>query len=252
MHEAPLVEHLEELRARIIRALLAWFVGMGVAWTFRVQLLEILKHPLNVATQARGIEANLIQQSITEGFIVSLKIAAFGGLILAMPFIVYQIWAFIAPGLYPHERRLAIPFILGAGFSFAVGVVFSYYVLLPFAVPFLLGFLGDQVVPLLSIDKYMSQILMYLTVVGLMFELPVLSFLFTKLGMLDWRFLARNRRIAIIVIVTLAAIITPTADPFNLALLSIPLLLLYEISIWVSRVSGRAAQPEEDSADEAR
>jgi len=248
VQEAPLVEHLEELRARIIKALLAWVVGMGVAWTFRVQLLEILKRPLNVATQVRGIEANLYQQTITEGFIVSLKIAAFGGLILAMPFIVYQIWAFIAPGLYPHERRLAIPFILGAGFSFAVGVVFSYYVLLPFAVPFLLGFLGDQVVPLLTIDKYMSQVLMYMTVVGLMFELPVLSYLFTKLGLLNWQFLAKNRRIAIIVIVTLAAVITPTADPFNLALLSVPLLLLYEMSIWVSRIAGRGMSRAE--ADE--
>jgi len=248
VQEAPLVEHLEELRARIIRALLAWFVGMGIAWTFRVQLLEILKYPLDVATKVRGIEASLYQQTITEGFIVSLKIAAFGGLILAMPFIVYQVWAFIAPGLYPHERRLAVPFILGAGFSFAVGVVFSYYVLLPFAVPFLLGFLGDQVVPLLTIDKYMSQVLMYMTVVGLMFELPVLSYLFTKLGLLNWQFLAKNRRIAIIVIVTLAAVITPTADPFNLALLSVPLLLLYEMSIWVSRIAGRGMSRAE--ADE--
>ena len=248
MQEAPLVEHLEELRARIIRALLAWLVGTGIAWTFRVQLLEILKYPLDVATKVRGIEADLYQQTITEGFIVSLKIAAFGGLILAMPFIVYQVWAFIAPGLYPHERRLAIPFILGAGFSFAIGVVFSYYVLLPFAVPFLLGFLGDQVVPLLTIDKYMSQVLMYMTVVGLMFELPVLSYLFTKLGLLNWQFLAKNRRIAIIVIVTLAAVITPTADPFNLALLSVPLLLLYEVSIWVSRVAGRGTSRAE--ADE--
>ena len=249
MQEAPLVEHLEELRARIIRALLAWFVGMGVAWAFRVDLLKILKRPLDVATQVRGIEANLYQQTITEGFIVSLKIAAFGGLVIALPFIVYQLWAFIAPGLYPHERRLAVPFILGAGFSFAVGVVFSYYVLLPFAVPFLLGFLSDQVIPLLTIDKYMSQILMYLTVVGLMFELPVLSFLFTKLGMLDWRFLARNRRIAIVAIVTLAAIITPTADPFNLALLSVPLLLLYEVSIWVSRAAGRGRTRPDTGAE---
>jgi len=248
VQEAPLVEHLEELRARIIRALLAWMVGMGIAWTFRVQLLAILKYPLDVATQTRGIPAQLYQQTITEGFIVSLKIAAFGGLILAMPFIVYQVWAFIAPGLYPHERRLAVPFILGAGFSFAVGVVFSYYVLLPFAVPFLLGFLGEQVVPLLTIDKYMSQVLMYMTVVGLMFELPVLSYLFTKLGLLNWQFLSKNRRIAIIVIVTLAAVITPTADPFNLALLSVPLLLLYELSIWVSRVAGRGMSRAE--ADE--
>jgi sec-independent protein translocase protein TatC len=108
VQEAPLVEHLEELRTRIIRATLAWFVGMGVAWAYRVQLLALLKRPLDAATQTRGIQAQLYQQTITEGFIVSLKIAAFGGLILALPFIVYQVWAFIAPGLYRHDKIILL------------------------------------------------------------------------------------------------------------------------------------------------
>ena len=107
MKEAPLVEHLEELRARILWSLLAGAVGTGVAWTFRVQLLEWLKRPLDLAAKAHGIQVNLIVLDITEPFLVSLKVAAFGGLVLALPFIVYQVWAFIAPGLYEHEKRLA-------------------------------------------------------------------------------------------------------------------------------------------------
>ncbi len=239
MKEAPLVEHLEELRARLIRSLLAWVVGAGVAYGFRVELLAILKRPLDIAAQARGIEVNLIVLDITEPFITSLRVAAFGGLILALPFIVYQVWAFIAPGLYPHERRLAVPFLLGAGFSFTVGVVFAYYVLLPFAVPFLLAFLGDVITPQISIGRYIGQMLTYMAVMGILFELPVVSYLLTRLGILDWRFLAQNRRVAIVAIVALAAIITPTADAVNLALVSVPLVFLYEVSIWISRWAGR-------------
>ncbi|AEB10881.1 twin-arginine translocase subunit TatC [Marinithermus hydrothermalis] len=245
MKEAPLVEHLEELRVRLIRSLLAWMVGAGVAYAFRVELLAILKRPLDLASQARGLEVNLIVLDITEPFITSLRVAAFGGLILALPFIVYQVWAFIAPGLYPHERRLAVPFLLGAGFSFTVGVVFAYYVLLPFAVPFLLAFLGDVITPQISIGRYIGQMLTYMAVMGILFELPVVSYLLTRLGFLDWRFLAQNRRVAIVAIVALAAIITPTADAVNLALVSVPLVFLYEVSIWISRWAGRRqTQPD--------
>jgi Sec-independent protein translocase TatC len=157
LKEAPLVEHLEELRTRLIWALLSWAVGTGVAWTFRVQLLDWLKRPLDLAAKQNGIQVNLIVLDITEPFLVSLKVAAFGGLVLALPFIVYQVWAFIAPGLYEHEKRLAGPFLLGAGFSFALGALFAYYSFLPFAIHFLLGFLGDVVTPQISIGRYMGQ-----------------------------------------------------------------------------------------------
>ncbi|MFN3180213.1 MAG: twin-arginine translocase subunit TatC, partial [Thermus sp.] len=177
MKEAPLVEHLEELRARILWSLVAWVVGTGVAWSFRVQLLEWLKRPLDLAAKQNSIQVNLIVLDITEPFLVSLKVAAFGGLVLALPFIVYQVWAFIAPGLYEHEKRLAAPFLLGAGFSFAAGALFAYYGFLPFAIPFLLGFLGEVITPQISIGRYMGQVLMMMGVMGLVFEMPVGSYL---------------------------------------------------------------------------
>lgn len=247
MKEAPLVEHLEELRTRILWSLLAWVVGTGVAWSFRVQLLEWLKRPLDLAAKTNNIQVNLIVLDITEPFLVSLKVAAFGGLVLALPFIVYQVWAFIAPGLYEHEKRLAVPFLLGAGFSFALGALFSYYGFLPFAIPFLLGFLGDVITPQISIGRYMGQVLMMMTVMGVVFEMPVVSYLLARLGILSSAFLARNWRIAVVLLLTLAALITPTVDVVSLAIVTGPLLVLYWISVLVARVAERA-RPKEEAA----
>ena len=170
--------------------------------------------------------------------------AAFGGLVLALPFIVYQVWAFIAPGLYEHEKRLAVPFLLGAGFSFALGALFAYYAFLPFAVPFLLGFLGDVVTPQISIGRYMGQILMMLTVMGVVFEMPVVSYLLARLGILTSSFLARNWRIAVVLLLTLAAVITPTVDVVSLFIVSGPLLVLYWVSVLVARLAERQ-RPQE-------
>jgi len=247
LKEAPLVEHLEELRARLIWALLSWAVGTGVAWTFRVQLLNWLKYPLDLAAKQNGIQVNLIVLDITEPFLVSLKVAAFGGLVLALPLIVYQVWAFIAPGLYEHERRLAVPFLLGAGFSFALGVLFAYYGFLPFAIPYLLGFLGDVVTPQISIGRYMGQVLMMMGVMGVVFEMPVVSYLLARLGILSSAFLARNWRVAVVLLLTLAAVITPTVDVFSLGVVTLPLLLLYWISVLVARLAERQ-RPKEEAA----
>lgn len=247
MKEAPLVEHLEELRSRLLWSILAWAVATGVAWSFRVQLLGWLKHPLDLAAKQNGIQVNLIVLDITEPFLVSLKVAAFGGLILALPFIVYQIWAFIAPGLYEHEKRLAVPFLLGVGFSFALGALFAYYGFLPFAIPYLLGFLGGVVTPQISIGRYMGQVLMMMAVMGLVFEMPVVSYLLARLGILSSNFLARNWRIAVVLLLTLAAIITPTVDVVSLAIVSLPLLVLYWISVLVARLAERQ-RPKEAEA----
>lgn len=247
MKEAPLVEHLEELRSRILWSLLTWVVGTGVAWSFRVQLLEWLKRPLDLAAQQNHIQVNLIVLDITEPFLVSLKVAAFGGLVLALPFIVYQVWAFIAPGLYEHEKRLAVPFLLGAGFSFALGALFAYYGFLPFAIPFLLGFLGEVITPQISIGRYIGQVLMMMGVMGLVFEMPVVSYLLARLGILSSTFLARNWRIAVVLLLTLAALITPTVDVVSLAIVTGPLLVIYWISVLVARVAERA-RPKEEAA----
>ncbi|TBH21125.1 twin-arginine translocase subunit TatC [Thermus thermamylovorans] len=238
MKEAPLVEHLEELRARILRAVLAWAVMTGVAFAFRVQLLDWLRRPLDAAAARHGIQVNLIVLDIVEPFFVSLKVAAFGGLVLALPFIVYQVWAFIAPGLYEHEKRLAVPFLLGAGFSFALGALFAYLVLLPFVVPFLLGFLGDVVTPQISIGRYMGQMLMMMAALGLVFEMPVVSYLLARLGLLTADFLRRNWRVAIVLLLFVSALITP-ADVFSMVVVALPLFVLYWVSVMVAGVAER-------------
>ncbi|MGK0619637.1 twin-arginine translocase subunit TatC [Meiothermus cerbereus] len=248
MREAPLMEHLEELRNRLIWAIVSWAVMTAVAFTFRVQILEALRRPLDAYNKSASLKAELIVLNITEPFLTAFKVAAFGGLALALPFIVYQIWAFIAPGLYPHERRLAIPFILGAGFSFALGALFAYFVLLPFAVPFLLGFLGDVVTPQISIGMYMGQVVTFLAVMGILFEMPVVSFLLAKLGMLSSRFLISNWRIAVVLLITLAALITPTVDVVNLSLVSIPLMVLYGFSILLVKWAERGRPKEVETS----
>jgi len=248
MRESPLIEHLEELRARLLWAIGAWGVMTAVAFTFRVQILDLLKRPLDAYNATAAVKAQLIVLNITEPFLTAFKVAAFGGIALALPFIVYQIWAFIAPGLYDNERRLAVPFLIGAGFSFAVGAVFAYFVVLPFAVPFLLGFLGDVVTPQISIGMYMGQILTFLGLMGILFEMPVVSYLLGRLGFLTSRFLISNWRIAVVGLVTLAAVITPTVDVVNLSLVTVPLLILYWISILLVRLAERSRLKELGSA----
>jgi len=137
-----------------------------------------------------------------------------------------------------------VPFLLGAGFSFALGALFAYYAFLPFAVPFLLGFLGDVVTPQISIGRYMGQILMMLTVMGVVFEMPVVSYLLARLGILTSSFLARNWRIAVVLLLTLAAVITPTVDVVSLFIVSGPLLVLYWVSVLVARLAERQ-RPQE-------
>ena len=227
-----LIDHFEELRTRLFIALGAWVVASGVTFVFRFQILEWLKAPLPDSM-------TLNYFSILEPFVASMQIATFFGLVLASPILVGQIWGFIAPGLYPEERRYAVPFILFTAIAFASGVVFSYYVVLPFTIPILLGFLGEQAVGLLSIGRYISSLLLLMGVFGLMFELPVLGYLLARLGFVRAATLRQYRRYSIVGGLVLAAVITPTADPFNFALVAVPLVVLYEITIIVVRFSQR-------------
>ena len=227
-----LIDHFSELRNRLFISLGAWVVAAGAAFVVRFRLLEWLRAPLPDAM-------TLNYFSILEPFVVSMQIASFFGLVLAAPVIVSQIWAFIAPGLYPEERRYAVPFILFTALAFALGVVFAYYVVLPFTLPILLGFLGSEAQGLLSIGRYISALLLLMGVFGIMFEMPVVGYLLARIGILRARMMTRHRRWAIVGGLVLAAVITPTADPFNFALVAGPLVVLYELTILVVRISQR-------------
>ena len=228
-----LIEHFEELRKRLFIALAAWVVASGVAFAFRFAILDWLKAPLPAAM-------TLNYFSVLEPFTVSMQIASFFGLVLASPVIVGQVWGFVAPGLYAEERRYAVPFILFSALAFAAGAAFAYYVVLPFTVPFLLGFLGGEAVGLLSIGRYISTILMLMGMFGVMFEMPVLGFLLARMGILTRQRLVSSRRWAIVGGTALAVVITPTGDPFNLALVAVPLIVLFEITVIVVRFSERS------------
>jgi sec-independent protein translocase protein TatC len=234
--EAPLLEHLEELRLRIIYAIGFWLVGSSVAYFFRDAITAALQRPLGGLVGAGRVR--FVTTTVTEPLIASFQIALFGGLVVALPFIVYQLWAFVAPGLTSQERRWGGPFILGMGFSFAAGVAFAYSVILPYALPFMLNFLGG-VENLLSYGRYVNDMTTYLGAFGLLFELPITLFLLTKVGLVNARMLAAGRRVAVMVIVVASAIITPTADPINLALMAVPLYVLYEVGILLSAIGGR-------------
>ena len=235
--EAPILDHLEELRLRIIYAVAFWLAGSSLAYAFRDRILEALKGPLNVF-MAQGNPVEVITLSVTEPLVTVLQIALFGGLIVALPAIVYQVWAFVAPGLTRAERRWGGPFIVGLGLSFGVGAAFAYFVVLPYALPFMLGFLPG-LKAFLSVGQYITQMVTYMSVFGLVFELPITMYLLTKVGLVNATMLSSVRRPAILVIVVASAIITPTADPINLALMAVPLYVLYEVGIVLSRFAGR-------------
>jgi sec-independent protein translocase protein TatC len=237
-----LFDHLEEFRNRVFIAVAAWVLAAGVMFIFRFEVLDWLQRPL-----PDGM--TLTYFTILEPFVASMQIASFFGLVVASPVVVAQIWGFIAPGLYPDERRYAVPFIMLTALAFAAGVAFSYYVVLPITIPVLLSFLGDAAQGLLSIGRYIGNVLMLLAVFGVMFELPVLAFLLARIGIVRYELLQRTRRHALVILLILAAAMSPSGDPFNFALVAVPLVVLYELSIVVVRFSERRVPRGE--ADEA-
>ncbi len=237
-----LLDHLEELRWRIFVAVITWLIAASVVFYFRDTVLEFLRAPL-----PGDIKLSFL--NISEPFTAAIQIAGFFGLVLASPVVLSQIWGFIAPGLYKEEKRWAIPFVLLASLAFAGGAAFTYYVLWPMSLPILLGFLGTQAQPVLTIGKYISDILGLMAVLGLVFEMPILGFLLARIGLLRPQMLTNIRRYSIVASVILAALITPTGDPFTLALVAVPLIGLYELTILVVRLSQRRTVSEDLSAE---
>ncbi len=223
-----LFEHLAELRRRLIRSLIVVAATTAIAFIFARQLFDILLFP------APGIEFIFIE--VTEMVTTYFKVCLTGGIVLAVPYITYELIMFIAPGLTPREKKyvyLALPWI---ALMFIGGVVFGYFVLLPPALRFLLNFGSDIAVPQIRIGNYISVVTRLLLAIGLVFELPVVTTFLARLGIISPGFLAGKRKFAIILSFVLAAIITPTVDPINQALVAVPLIILYELSIWLAKL----------------
>ena len=236
----PLTSHLEELRSRLLKALGAVGVGMALTYAFSDRVIALLRQP--------GLP-ELYSLSPTEAFWTTLKVSFFSGLLLALPVVLFQLWRFISPGLLPQERRYTMPFVALAYLFFLLGVLFCYGVVLPFALKFLVGFgLERGIKPLFSIGMYVDFSLKFLLAFGLIFELPLVLTLLSRLGLVTPQFLSRNRRYALLVNAILAALLTPTSDVFNMMLTLMPLIAFYELGILGARLFGRKAPPETDPA----
>jgi sec-independent protein translocase protein TatC len=227
----PFLDHLEELRWRLIKCIAAVMILTVVSYLFSGQLLSFLTRPFPAGRK-------LIFLSPAEGFIIRMKISLFGGIIFGLPVIFYQMWQFIAPGLLPHEKKYVPHIILISSFNFAVGALFAYFVIVPIGLNFLLSFETPDIEATIRIRDYLGFVTNMMLAFGVVFELPVLSFLLARIGIITPEFMARYRRYAIVLIFVVAAILTPP-DVFSQILLALPLLVLYEVSIVVARVARR-------------
>lgn len=240
----PLAGHLDELRRRLFKSLGAVGVGMLLTYSFSDELIAWLRQP--------GVTA-LYALSPVEAFWTTLKVSFFSGLVVALPVVIWQIWKFVSPGLLPRERRYALPFTVLAFLFFVLGLLFCYKVVLPFAMKFLVGFGTDRgIMPLFSIGMYVDFSLKFLLAFGLIFELPLALTLLSRLGLITPKFLARNRRYAILVNAVLAALLTPTTDVFNMMLTMLPLMVFYELGILGARLFGRTEGAHGEPAGETQ
>lgn len=241
-----LVEHLTELRKRIIISTIAIALGAIVAYIFYPQILDFLVEPHCRINGPNGIadECGLLATSPLEGFSVRLTIATYAGIGFAMPVILWQLWAFIVPGLYPHEKRYGMVFVLCSFFLFALGVSLAYWSL-PRALEFLVSVGGDDLTNFYRPKEYIGFVVKMMLGFGIGFEFPIVLIFLQLLGIVDNEMLRKGRRFAVVGIVILVAVLTPSGDPGTLLALSIPMYLFYEISIlfgwWRARKKAKSA-----------
>lgn len=222
---SSLLDHLEEIQRKIIICLVAIGVGAGICYFYTKKMLMILTKPLGT---------NLVFLSPQEAFITTLEIAIFGGVILALPVISHQCWRFISSGLKKREKRYIIIYLPTSVVLFFIGCIFSYFIILPIGLKFLLGIGGGYLQPMISIERYISFVIILLLAFGMVFELPLITVSLTRIGLLTPDFLIQKRRAAIVGIFVIAALLTPP-DIFTQLLMVGPVVLLYEISIWLSK-----------------
>jgi sec-independent protein translocase protein TatC len=234
LRRMSLLEHLEELRKRIVWAVLAIAIAFIPCWAYYRKIFQFLVAPLHRIDPTM----KLAYLALTDPFILYFKMAAFTALFIASPFLLYQLWAFIAPGLYSRERKLAFPFIFFTTLFFLAGGAFGYYVAFPMGARFLLG-LGSDLQAVITADKYFGFLLTVILGLGLMFEMPILILLLSLLGVVSPRMLLRFWRHAVVIIFIAAAIITPTPDVVNLCIFAVPAISLYFLGVSAAFLAAR-------------
>src|SRR6202166_3336867 len=232
-YSMPLLAHLEELRKRIIFSILGVLVGFISCWSFADRILGLVQQPLIQALRHHGLSGGLVYLNPTEPFSLYLQVGLVAGLFAACPFVFYQLWLFIAPGLYRNEKRYALPFLLSTVSLFAAGGLFGYKMVYPASLDFLIGY-GQRFQPMITIGEYTKLFVTVILGLGLIFEMPVLVLFLALMRVISARWMWRNLRYAVLAIFILAAIVTPTADILNMCLFAAPMLGLYAISIGVA------------------
>jgi sec-independent protein translocase protein TatC len=229
-----LVEHLTELRKRLIICIAAVGVGMVIGFIAYDWIFNFLIDPYkDIATSENSVGGGrLLQTDPLEGFGVRLKTSGYAGIALAMPVLLWQVWRFVTPGLYPNERRYAVPFVISALVLFVLGAGLAYYTL-PQALDFLVGIAGDGFITAFSAGKYFQLITYMMLAFGIGFEFPIVLVFLQLAGVIDAAALRKARRFAIVGICVLVAVITPSGDPYSMLMLSVPMVLFYEIAILI-------------------
>jgi sec-independent protein translocase protein TatC len=228
-----LLEHLEELRRRLIYAIISVVVGFGFAWNYAENIYRLMEAPIVAALRANHLPEKLVYTNPTEPFNIYLKIGLIAGLFIASPAVLYQVWMFISPGLYRHEKKYILPFLSFTVALFLAGGYFGYRIVYPAALTFLIDY-GKDFQPMITIGEYTDLFLTVILGLGIVFELPTLVFFLALMGVVDARFLWKNIRYAILAIFFIAAILTPTTDIINMSIFAGPMIGLYIFSIAIA------------------
>ena len=240
------LEHLEELRRRIIYSIIAVAIGFFLCWGYADNIFTLMERPIMEALRKHGMAEKLVYLNPTEPFNLYLKIGALAGLFVASPFVLYQLWLFISPGLYRNEKRYVFPFMFSTVGLFVAGGYFGYRLVYPAALDFLIGY-GKQFQPMITIHEYTDLFLTVILGLGIVFELPILVFFLALMGVVTAGWMWRNVRYAILGIFVVAAILTPTTDILNMCIFAAPMVALYLLSIgiaWLVHPKQRKARAE--------
>jgi sec-independent protein translocase protein TatC len=225
----PIVQHLGELR-KVFIVSLAFFVCTTLICYFvlREQLFWLVTRPM------QGLNLPLVYLGVTEGFFTHLRLSCLAGFIMALPVIMWQFWSFLVPALYPHEKKYVGILVPVSILLFIAGVSFGYFVVFPFIIRFLILVAGQGLDPMISVRQYVSFLISFLLPFGIIFELPLVVYFLTSLGLVTSDSLLRNRKYAILLIFVMAAVLTPGPDPISQSMMALPMVLLYQVSIWVA------------------
>lgn len=248
-HRMTVIDHLTELRKRLVISVIAIAVGMVGAFIEKDWVFTVIKRPL---TNMKGVKTDLVTFSPTEPFMTVLKVSIYAGLMLALPIVLWQMWAFILPALYENEKRGVLPYVFFTSILFVAGVAFAYFAVLPVGLSFLVGYGGDIFLQQLRASEYISFVTLFLLAFGVVFEMPAVMLMLTAADLVNHTALKRVRKYAVVGIAVAAMVLTPSQDPVSMLLMMGPLLALYELGILLSRVAGRRKAKRRAKEEAAR